>query len=133
MTLPHYAQQDLASTVSHALAEDIGDGDITAQLIPATEQAHARIITREPAIICGQAWVNEVFKQLDPSVTVTWQVNDGDLVLADQVLFELSGPARSLLTGERTALNFLQLLSGTATICQHYADIVADTFFQSGW
>lgn len=127
MTLPHYAQQDLASTVSHALAEDIGDGDITAQLIPATEQAHARIITREPAIICGQAWVNEVFKQLDPSVTVTWQVNDGDLVLADQVLFELSGPARSLLTGERTALNFLQLLSGTATICQHYADIVADT------
>ncbi|WP_339668769.1 carboxylating nicotinate-nucleotide diphosphorylase [Dasania marina] len=127
MSLPHYAQHDLTSTVRHALAEDIGDGDITAQLIPAAEQALARVITREQAIICGQAWVNEVFKQVDPSVTVNWQVRDGELAQPDQVLFELSGPARSLLTGERAALNFLQLLSGTATTCRHYADIVADT------
>ncbi|WP_019531235.1 carboxylating nicotinate-nucleotide diphosphorylase [Dasania marina] len=127
MSLPHYAQHDLTSTVRHALAEDIGDGDITAQLIPAAEQALARVITREQAIICGQAWVDEVFKQVDPSVTVDWKVSDGELAQPDQVLFELSGSARSLLTGERAALNFLQLLSGTATTCKHYADIVAGT------
>jgi nicotinate-nucleotide pyrophosphorylase (carboxylating) len=127
MPLPEYALKDLATTVQHALAEDIGDGDITAQLIPADEQATARIITREDAIICGQAWVNEVFKQVDPTVTVTWKVQDGDKVTGDQTLFELAGPARSLLTGERAALNFLQLLSGTATTCQQYADIVTHT------
>lgn len=126
-TLPQYALSDLSSTVRHALAEDIGDGDITAQLIPASEQAKAAIITREQAVICGQDWVNEVFKQVDPSVKVEWQINDGELAQADQVLFTLSGPARSLLTGERAALNFLQLLSGTATTCKHYADIVTAT------
>ena len=127
MTLPAYAQSDLSATVAHALAEDIGDGDITAMLIPEHETASARIITREDAIICGQAWVNEVFKQIDPSVKVAWKVKDGDKVSGDQTLFELQGPARALLTGERTALNFLQLLSGTATTCRHYADIVAST------
>ena len=125
--LPAYAQASLSRTVQWALQEDIGDGDITAQLIPADEQAKARIITREQAIIAGQAWVNEVFKQIDPSVTVTWHVNDGDTVQADQLLFELAGPARSLLTGERSALNFLQLMSGTATICQQYANLVEGT------
>ena len=119
--------QDLKNSVRNALAEDIGDGDITAQLIPAERQAYATIITRENAVICGQAWVNEVFAQLDPDVKVTWHVADGDQVAANTVLFELHGSARSLLTGERTALNFLQLLSGTATRCRHYADIVAST------
>ena len=127
MKLPEYAAKDLELTVTRALEEDIGDGDITAQLIPAEQTATAGVITREHATLCGQAWVNEVFRQIDPSVTINWQVADGDLVEPDQTLFELSGPARSLLTGERAALNFLQLLSGTATACRTYADMVATT------
>ncbi|MEX1668432.1 carboxylating nicotinate-nucleotide diphosphorylase [Zhongshania guokunii] len=120
-------QRDITETVAFALKEDIGSGDITAQLIPVSQTAKARIITRENAVICGTEWVNEVFRQIDNSVTVQWHVADGDLVKPDQLLFELTGSARSLLTGERTALNFLQLLSGTATICKSYADIVAHT------
>lgn len=127
MKLPEYASQDLATTVSRALQEDIGQGDITAQLIPAEQRSKAQIITREAATLCGQAWVDEVFRQLDPAVVVDWHVADGDQLAANQLLFELSGSSRSLLTGERTALNFLQLLSGTATTCQHYARLVAGT------
>lgn len=118
---------DIRSAVATALREDIGDGDITAQLVPATSHAQASVISRENAIICGQAWVNEVFTQLDPNVKVEWLVSDGDRVAENQALFTLSGPARSLLTGERTALNFLQVLSGTATTCRQYADLVAGT------
>jgi nicotinate-nucleotide pyrophosphorylase (carboxylating) len=120
-------QRDIKETVAFALKEDIGSGDITAQLIPVTQTAKARIITRENAVICGTEWVNEVFRQIDSSVTIRWHVADGDTVIPDQLLFELTGSARSLLTGERTALNFLQLLSGTATICKSYANIVAHT------
>ncbi|WP_373092364.1 carboxylating nicotinate-nucleotide diphosphorylase, partial [Zhongshania sp.] len=127
MQLTAQLQRDLTETVAFALKEDIGSGDITAQLIPITETAKARIITRENAVICGTEWVNEVFRQIDSSVTIHWHVADGDAVKPDQLLFELAGSARSLLTGERTALNFLQLLSGTATICKSYADIVAHT------
>lgn len=127
MSLPDYVHSDFESTINHALEEDIGDGDITAQLIPADEQVQARVITRESATLAGSAWVNEVFRQIDPKVTIQWHVSDGDQVQADQNLFELSGSARSLLTGERAALNFLQLLSGTATICRQYADIVKET------
>jgi nicotinate-nucleotide pyrophosphorylase (carboxylating) len=118
---------DIHNAVQQALAEDIGSGDITARLIPANEQAHARIITRERAIIAGAPWVNEVFRQLDPSVHVTWRISEGQWARPNQVLFELHGPARSLLTGERAALNFLQTLSGTATRCRGYADRVAGT------
>ena len=118
---------DIRNAVQLALAEDVGSGDITAQLIPADEQAHARIITRERAIIAGIAWVNEVFRQLDPSVQVIWRVSEGQWARPNQVLFELRGPARSLLTGERAALNFLQTLSGTATRCRFYADKVQGT------
>ena len=118
---------DIITAVRIALQEDIGSGDITAQLIPASQQARARIITRERAIIAGIAWVNEVFRQVDPTVQVVWRVREGEWVRPDQVLFELRGPARSLLTGERCALNFLQTLSGTATRCRHYADRVAGT------
>ncbi len=118
---------DIITAVRIALQEDIGSGDITAQLIPASQQARARIITRERAIIAGVAWVNEVFRQVDPTVQVVWRVREGEWVRPDQVLFELRGPARSLLTGERCALNFLQTLSGTATRCRHYADRVAGT------
>ena len=125
--LPDYVKQDIEATVSHALAEDIGDGDITARLIPAEQTASAQIITREHAVVCGQAWVNEVFRQLDPSVKIHWLVGDGEAVAPNQRLFELTGNARSLLTGERPALNFLQLLSGTATTCKQYAELIEGT------
>lgn len=124
---PDYRLLDLPRTVAFALEEDIRTGDITASLIPASHTAHARAITRDNAVICGVEWVNEVFRQIDPAVTVQWHVRDGDRVSPDQTLFELSGNARALLTGERCALNFLQTLSGTATLCRRYADIVAGT------
>lgn len=119
--------QVITENVAAALREDVGSGDLTAGLIPAHQQARARIITREAAVVAGTAWVDEVFRVLDPAVEVRWQVADGERVAPDQVLFELRGPARALLTGERSALNFLQLLSGTATRCRHYADLVQDT------
>jgi nicotinate-nucleotide pyrophosphorylase (carboxylating) len=123
--------QDIRNTVKQALLEDIGDnfvsGDITAQLIPAENQAKARIISRDRAIIAGSAWVNEVFKQVDPNVIVNWKINDGEWAEPNQILFELIGSARSLLTGERAALNFLQTLSATATLSQHYAEMVKGT------
>src|SRR5690606_17099868 len=118
---------EIESNVRRALAEDIGSGDITAQLIPAERLAQARVITREAAVVCGTAWVDEVFRQLDPRVAVHWRVADGDKVEADQTLFSLEGPARALLSGERSALNFLQTLSGVATRCQQYAELIADT------
>jgi nicotinate-nucleotide pyrophosphorylase (carboxylating) len=111
--------------VARALKEDIGTGDITALLIPQRQQAKAEIICRQPAVICGCAWVDEVFAQLDSSVQLHWLVQDGDTVEANQPLLTLSGNARVLLTGERTALNFLQLLSGTATLARHYATLSA--------
>lgn len=120
-------QNDIETAVQRALQEDVGSGDITAQLIPAGEMAKARIISRERAIIAGKAWVDEVFRQLDPSVSVIWRVQEGEWVRPDQTLLELQGSARSLLTGERCALNFLQSLSGTATLCRSYADRVAGT------
>ena len=119
--------RDRQITVAHALAEDIGDGDITAALIPAGNTARARVISRENVVICGVDWVNEVFVQLDPEVEIRWSVADGDQVEANTELFQLEGNARSLLTGERCALNFLQTLSGTATACRRYADLVAHT------
>lgn len=118
---------EIQANVRAALAEDVGSGDITAQLIPAERGASARIITRENATIAGTAWVDEVFRQVDPRVQVKWQVRDGEQVSADQTLFTLEGPARALLTGERSALNFLQLLSGTASRARHYADLVDGT------
>ena len=121
---------EITENVRSALAEDIGSGDITAQLIPAAQRAQARIITREDAIVCGTAWVDEVFRQLDADVTVDWNVRDGERAQADQTLFTLEGPARALLSGERSALNFLQLLSGVATRCREYADLVEGTAVQ---
>ncbi|WP_315808899.1 carboxylating nicotinate-nucleotide diphosphorylase [Pseudomonas sp. C9-3] len=118
---------EIQANVRAALAEDVGSGDITAQLIPAERAASARIITRENATLAGTAWVDEVFRQVDPRVQVQWQVSDGEQVSADQTLFTLEGPARALLTGERSALNFLQLLSGTATRARHYANLVDGT------
>jgi len=119
--------QVITDNVAAAMREDVGSGDLTAGLIPAQQHARARIITRDAAVVAGTAWVDEVFRVLDPAVEVRWQVADGERVVPEQVLFELAGPARALLTGERSALNFLQLLSGTATRCRHYADLVQDT------
>ena len=130
MTITTELQHHIRASVAAALAEDLGNlpveqGDITASLIPASQQASATIISREAAIICGVAWVNEVFQQLDPSVQLDWQVQDGDSVAPNQLLCRLQGNARSLLTGERTALNFLQSLSGTATTTDLYVQQLA--------
>ncbi|MFT7299991.1 MAG: nicotinate-nucleotide pyrophosphorylase (carboxylating) [Porticoccus sp.] len=118
---------DIQTVVKHALEEDIRDGDITAMLIPENNQAEATVITREHAIVCGQPWVDEVFRQLDPNVEIEWLVSDGDEIQPGQTLFKLKGLARSLLTGERTALNFLQTLSGTATTANQYSKLVEGT------
>ncbi|OHC12861.1 MAG: nicotinate-nucleotide diphosphorylase (carboxylating) [Pseudomonadales bacterium GWC1_66_9] len=118
---------EIAANVRRALAEDIGSGDLTAQLIPEERLARARVITREAAVIAGRAWVDEVFRQIDPRVAMHWEVADGERVDADKLLFSLEGPARALLSGERSALNFLQTLSAVATRCRHYADLVEGT------
>ncbi|WP_027468588.1 carboxylating nicotinate-nucleotide diphosphorylase [Deefgea rivuli] len=125
MTLP--PQHLIAANVAVALSEDIGDCDWTAQLIPATQSSVARIVLRENALICGQAWFNEVFRQVDSSVAITWKVKEGEYVNADTILCELEGNTRALLTGERSALNFLQTLSAVATVTRQYADVVAGT------
>jgi len=118
---------DLPEQVSRALREDIGTGDVTAQLIGAAAVARGRVLCREAAVICGTAWVEETFRQLEPRVRVLWRAGDGVAVGADTLLCELTGPARAILTGERTALNFLQLLSGTATVTARYVQAVAGT------
>jgi len=117
----------LQDTVAAALREDIGSGDITAQLVPAHENAHATVICREDAVICGRPWVDEVFRQVDPEVRLSWAVAEGQRVAPNAVIFEAEGRARSLLTAERCALNFLQTLSGVATVARSYADLVAHT------
>ena len=116
---------DVAQTVARAIAEDLGDGDLTAALVPAETFGRAGVVARERAVVCGQPYFDEVFRQIDHSVHVDWSVAEGAIVEADQLLCRLAGPARSLLTGERSALNFLQTLSGTATTTRHYVDIVA--------
>jgi nicotinate-nucleotide pyrophosphorylase (carboxylating) len=120
----------VADTVAAALREDVGAGDLTAQLVPADRQARASVITREEAVVCGRAWVEETFRQVDERIRVEWQANECDRVRADQTLFTVFGPARGMLTAERTALNFLQLLSSTATITRRYVDSVAGTSCQ---
>jgi nicotinate-nucleotide pyrophosphorylase (carboxylating) len=127
--LPDLVELDIPNAVARALEEDIGSGDITAQLIPFDATAEAWIITREDCVLCGQAWVNEVFHQLG-DVTLEWQVAEGAAVLKDQRLLKLQGNARQLLTGERTALNFLQTLSGTATLSRHYARLAEGAPFR---
>ncbi len=125
MTLPsgHYIREQ----VQQALSEDIGSGDLTAALVPETETVSAVVICRQAAVIAGRAWVDEVFRQLDPSISLQWHCDDADSVEPGAVLFEVTGNARQLLTGERTALNFLQTLSAVATRTRQFVDIVADT------
>lgn len=123
-------QLDIPETVARALQEDLGgdvdaDRDITAQLLPQAAQAVARVITREAGVFCGKRWVEEVFTQLGNNVSITWHVEDGQPLVADQLLFELQGPARLLLTAERTALNFVQTLSGVATAVNRYVALLS--------
>lgn len=127
MIAPELLRQARIENVAQSLREDIGDGDITARLIPADKQATGRAITRETATIAGREWVDEVFRQVDPAVELNWQVADGETVSPDQVLFTMQGSARSLLSSERAALNWLQSLSGVATACAGYAARVAHT------
>lgn len=116
----------LSRAVRFALEEDLGSGDITAQLIPAETQAKARVITRENGVLCGREWFEETFRQIDAEVQLHWHFEDGAQVQPNDALVDISGSARSILTAERCALNFLQTLSGTATAAQHYASRVAD-------
>lgn len=117
----------IAANVAVALAEDIGEQDWTAQLIPAGKSGSATVVARQQAVICGQPWFDEVFHQVDPTVQVGWKVSEGELVEAGDVLCEIEGSARSLLTAERSALNFVQLLSAVATETRTYVDIVTGT------
>jgi len=120
-------QSTIEETVHVALREDIGDGDITAELIPADAVSLANVVSREDCVFCGMDWFEEVFRQIDDQVFIEWQVQDGDAVSAGDTICSLSGPSRSLLTGERTALNFVQTLSATATRAASYAQAVAGT------
>jgi nicotinate-nucleotide pyrophosphorylase (carboxylating) len=117
--------QDIQHAVQQTLTEDIGGGDLTASLIDAERMVNATLISRQGAVVCGTAWFDEVFQQLDSKVIVDWQVGDGDSVVENQELCRLQGPATSILTGERTALNWLQTLSGTATLTRSYVDRIA--------
>lgn len=118
---------DIDACVERALAEDVGSGDITARLVDASAEAQAAIVAREPAVICGQPWFERVYARVDPRVRVAWDVEEGGSVRADQRVGLVRGPARALLTGERTALNFLQLLSGTATSTRRFVERVRGT------
>jgi len=118
---------DLSEQVARALREDIGPGDVTAELIAADSRVHARVLCREAALLCGAPWFDETFRQLDAAIQIHWRAEDGARVAANAILCDLSGPARAMLTGERTALNFLQLLSATATVTQRYVAAIAGT------
>ena len=127
MRNPPELPNDLVNTVQRALAEDVGEGDVTAQLIAPNVSMQAQVISRNEAMLCGTAWFNEVFKQLDDAVQITWYAHDGDAISGNQPLCTLTGLAHALLTGERTALNFLQLLSGVATQTQRYINAIEGT------
>jgi nicotinate-nucleotide pyrophosphorylase (carboxylating) len=118
---------DLPDQVSRALREDIGSGDVTAALIPTGQRAQARVVCREAAVICGAPWFDETFRQLDPAVRIEWRFAESARAPANSILCELTGPARPILTGERTALNFLQLLSGTASVTARYVEALRGT------
>lgn len=130
MIAPALLRSSIIANVRAALAEDIADGDITAQLVPAGQLSRGRVITREDCVLAGTDWANEVFRQLDRRVQLTWCQREGDRVRAGSVLFRIEGPSRAILSGERAALNFLQTLSATATVARHHADRVAHTSVQ---
>src|SRR6185312_3727674 len=118
---------DLPDQVAAALREDIGSGDVTAQLVPEDQRVRGRVVTREDAILCGRPWADEIFRRLDADIRLAWRAKDGERIAPGAVVFEIEGRARPILTGERTALNFLQLLSATATEASRFAAAVAGT------
>ncbi|MDK3024431.1 carboxylating nicotinate-nucleotide diphosphorylase [Cupriavidus taiwanensis] len=120
-------QAALHANVHAAIAEDVGSGDLTGLLVPADKSAHARVIVRESAVLCGQPWFDACMRAVDPALAVRWLQQEGDRMAPDSVVCEITGPARSLLTAERPSLNFLQLLSGVATATRRYADLIAGT------
>jgi nicotinate-nucleotide pyrophosphorylase (carboxylating) len=126
-SLPKFIAEDIPKCVARALTEDIGSGDISAQLIDANQLTTGTVISREKAVICGRPWVDEVFFQLDPAIVIDWHISEGDWVTENQTLFSISGNARVLLSGERCALNFLQTLSGTATTARQYANLTTQS------
>ncbi|MGS2744717.1 carboxylating nicotinate-nucleotide diphosphorylase [Halomonas sp. LS-001] len=119
--------EEIRASAAHLITEDVGPADMTAQLIPESQWANASVITREPAVLCGVAWVDEIFRRLDSRVILSWQAADGDKLEEGQCFLTLEGPARSLLTGERAALNVLQTLSATATATRRYVDLLDGT------
>jgi len=119
--------EEIQLQVKAALREDIGSGDITASLVPETQLARGRVITREDAVLCGRDWAVEVFRQLDAKIKLDWHALDGERLQAGGPVFDIEGPARPILSGERTALNFLQTLSATATETRRYVDAIAGT------
>jgi len=118
---------DLPQQVTAALREDVGSGDVTAELVPSEQRVRGRVVTREDAVLCGRPWAEETFRRLDAAIRLAWRATDGERVEAGAVIFEIEGPARPILTGERTALNFLQLLSATATQTSRFVAAVAGT------
>ncbi len=127
MSIPMPPYQAVQEQVGLALAEDVRDGDRTASLIPESSVSTVQVVCREQAVLCGTAWFNEVFQQLDSGINIAWQAEDGATISADSIICEMEGNTRALLTGERTALNYLQTLSGTATLARSYAAAVAGT------
>jgi len=127
LLIPRVSQSLIAQQVAAALAEDLGAGDVTAALVPAAQQVRAQILAREPAILCGTDWADATFRQLDPAIRLEWLARDGERILDDMPVLKIAGPARPILTGERTALNFLQTLSATATAASRYVEAVAGT------
>ncbi len=119
--------EDLELNVKNALSEDIGSGDISVALLPEPDQAQANVICRETAVICGRPWVDEVFKQVDPSISIEWFITEGAQCQTNDLIFSAHGSAKNILSAERSALNFLQILSGTATFARQYADLVEHT------
>ncbi|MBK5944353.1 MULTISPECIES: carboxylating nicotinate-nucleotide diphosphorylase [Halorhodospira] len=130
MPIPLPPRETIRDDVARALAEDVGGGDLTAALVPASRQAEGHVVAREAAVLCGSAWFDEVFRQLDRAVGVRWLHGDGDWLEPGTEVCRIQGPSRAVLTGERTALNFLQFLSGTATTARRYADALAGTGVQ---
>ncbi|MDH3534996.1 MAG: nicotinate-nucleotide diphosphorylase, partial [Gammaproteobacteria bacterium] len=119
--------QSIVNQVANALDEDVGSGDISAELIDARMQLQTELLVREDAVLCGCEWFDEVFRQCDAAITTRWQARDGDPIAAGSIVCEVAGPARGLLTAERSALNFLQTLSGTATVTRRYANLIRHT------